>query len=173
MKKAIMLVIVFIIIGLTTILIIGIVGKTHKSKIAKENIETFPAFSMKTLNDSIFRSDEIKEGPVLVLFFHPECEHCQYQITTLFSSDTMTAGVHVLLISNAEKDAIRNFLKDNSLLEYPGLVTLVDETFNFRKYFGTDLVPATFIYNKKLKLVRYFQGEVMPETILKYLRQDD
>lgn len=173
MKEAIKLVIVFLIIGLTTIIIIGIVSKTHQNKITKERIGTFPIFSMETLNYSIFRTDEIKEGPVIVLFFHPECEHCKYQITNLFTGKTVIAGVHVLLISNAERETIRNFLKDYNLLEYPGLITLVDETFSFRKYFGTELVPATFIYNKKLKLIRYFQGEVMPETILKYLMQDD
>jgi len=173
MKKALMLVFVIIIIGLTTFLIIGIIAKTHKSKIAKEMIKTLPVFSLKTLNDSVFRSDQIKEGPVLVLFFHPECKHCQYQITTLFKNRAETSGIRVLLISNAEKEAIRNFLKENNLLDYPGLITLVDETYSFRDYFGTELVPATFIYDKKLKLVRYFQGEVRPETILKYLRQDD
>jgi len=168
-----MLVFVIIIIGLITFLIIGIIAKTHKSKIAKEMIKTLPVFSLKTLNDTVFRSDQIKEGPVLVLFFHPECEHCQYEIKTLFKSKSETSGIRILLISNAEKEAIRNFLKENNLLDYPGLVALVDETYSFGDWFGTELVPATFIYDKKLKLVRYFQGEVRPETILKYLRQDD
>jgi thiol-disulfide isomerase/thioredoxin len=173
MKKAILMVIVVIIIGLTIILIIGIVTKTHAGKIAKDRIKSLPVFSFKTINDSIFRSDEIKEGPVLILFYHPECEHCQYQITTLFKSQTVTSGLHVLLISNAEKEVIRSFLKENNLLEYPGVIALVDETYSFTKYFGTELVPATFIYNKELKLVKYFQGEVKPETIIKYLKQDD
>jgi thiol-disulfide isomerase/thioredoxin len=173
MKKTLMLVIVIIITGLITFLIIGIIAKTNKGKIAKEMIKTLPVFSLKTLNDTVFWSDQIKEGPVLVLFFHPECEHCQYEIKTLFKNRHETPGIRVLLISNAEKEAIRNFLKENNLLDYPGLSTLIDESFSFRDYFGTELVPATFIYDKKLKLVRYFQGEVRPETILKYLRQDD
>lgn len=168
-----MLVIVLIITGLTTILVIAIVARIHNSKITKERIRTLPDFSIRTLNNTIFRSDQIKEGPVLVLFFHPECEHCQYQITTLFKSKAATSGIRVLLISNAEKDAIRNFLKEYNLLDYPGIIALVDETYSFRDYFGTELVPATFIYDKKLKLVRYFHGEVKPETILKYLKQDD
>jgi peroxiredoxin len=171
MKKTLMVVFVIIIIGLTTFLIIGIVGKTHKSKIAKDRIKTLPIFSFRTLNDTMFRSDQIKEGPVLILFFNPECEHCQYQITTLFKNWAETSGIHVLLISNAEKEAIRNFVMKNNLPDYPGIVILADETYSFRDYFGTALVPVTFIYDKKLRLVRYFQGEVRPETILKYLRQ--
>jgi peroxiredoxin len=173
MKKTLMLVIVIIITGLITFLIIGIIAKTNKGKIAKEMIKTLPNFSLKTINDTVFRSDQIEAGPVLVLFFHPECEHCQYQLTTLFRNRAETPGIRVLLISNAEKEAIINFLKENNLLDYPGLIALVDETYSFRDFFGTEQVPATFIYDKQLKLVRYFQGEVRPETILKYLRQDD
>ena len=85
----------------------------------------------------------------------------------------MPSGLHVLLISNAEKEGIRRFMEENDLLQHPGLIALADQTYSFRDYFGTEIVPAIFIYNKELKLVRYFQGEVRPETILKYLRTND
>ena len=173
MKKILAAGIIIVIMGLTTFLLIGIAGKMQKNKIMKERIKSLPVFSFRTLNDTIFRSDQLKEGPVLILFFHPECEHCQYQITTLFNNNVIPSGLCVLLISNAEKEGIRKFMEENNLLQYPGLTALADETYSFRNYFGTEIVPAIFIYNKELKLVRYFQGEVRPETILKYLRQDD
>ena len=173
MKKALMLIVIILITGLIVSLIIGIVDKANKRKVAKERIKTLPVFSMRTLSGTLFRSDQIKKGPVLVLFFHPECEHCQYQITTLFKNLAGTAGVHFILISNAEKEAIRNFLKENNLRDYPGLIALADETYSFSDYFGTEIVPATFIYDRNLQLVRYFQGEVRPETILNYLTPDD
>ena len=168
-----MVVIVVIIAGLTTLLIIGIINKSHKSRIAKERIKSFPLFSFRKLNDTIFRSDEIKEGPVLVLFFHPECEHCQYQITTLFKNWVEPSGVHVILISNAEKEIVKKFVNKISLPDSPEIIILVDDTYSFLNYFGTELVPATFIYDRKLRLIKYFQGEVRSETILKYLKQDD
>jgi thiol-disulfide isomerase/thioredoxin len=173
MKKILTAGIIIVIVGLTTFLLIGIAGKTQKSEVAKERIKSLPLFSFRTLNDTMFRSDQLKEGPVLILFFHPECEHCQYQITTLFKNDLIPSGLHVLLISNAEKEGIKRFIEENDLLHYPGLIALADETYSFGDYFGTEIVPAIFIYDKELKLVRYFQGEVRPETILKYLRQHD
>jgi peroxiredoxin len=173
MKKMLLLVFVIILTGLTAILITGIVTKTHKRKIVKERIRTLPSFSLKTLSDTLFSSDQIKEGPALVLFFHPECEHCKYEITTLFKNWVKTSGIHVLLISNAERDEIKNFLREKELLDRPGIISLVDETCSLRNYFRAELVPAAFIYDKKLKLVRCFQGEARPEIILKYLRQDD
>jgi peroxiredoxin len=165
---------IFIIIAvLATFLAIGIAGKIHKSNIVKEKIKTLPSFSFKKLNDTIFNANEIKEGPVLILFFHPECEHCQYQITSFFKKWVQTRDIHVLLVSNAEKSEIKSFVKENKLPDYPGLNVLVDEADTFRDYFGIEQVPATFIYNKQLNLVKCFQGEVRPETILKYLRQYD
>jgi peroxiredoxin len=173
MKKILIVTTIIIVAGLTTFLIIGTIGKVHKSKIAKEKIKTLPAFSFKKLDGTIFSADQIKEGPVLILFFHPECEHCQYQITTLFKKLDEVRNIHVLLISYAEENAIRNFIKDNNLQDSPGIIFLVDNAARFIDYFGTELVPATFIYNKKLKLIKCFQGEVRSETIIKYLRRDD
>jgi thiol-disulfide isomerase/thioredoxin len=173
MKKVLTAGIIILIVGLTVFLLIGIADKIQKSKIAKEGIKSLPVFSFRTLNDSIFNSDQLKEGPVLILFFHPECEHCQYQISTLFKNNLMPPGLKVLLISNAEKEGIRRFMEENDLLQHPGLIALADQTYSFRDYFGTEIVPALFIYNKELKLIRYFQGEVKPETILEYLKQDD
>jgi len=173
MKRIIKLVFFIVIICLITFLVFGIASKTHKSKIYRERIKTLPAFSFKALNDTIFCSDQIKEGPVLILYFHPECEHCQYEIKTLFSYKDEISDILILMISNAERGAIRNFLDENNLRNWPGAITLVDEAYRFKDYFGTEVVPATFIYSNKLKLVKYFKGEVKPETILKYLKQDD
>jgi len=173
MKRSLMVVIIIIITGLVLFLVTGIVIKANKSKVAKDRINTLPVFSLAALNDSIFCSGQIKEGPVLVLFFHPECEHCQYQIASLLKNKADMSGVHILMISNAEKEEIRKFMSEINLSNYPGLIVLVDKNHNFRDWFGTELVPATFIYNNKKKLVRYFQGEVRPETILKYLSQND
>jgi thiol-disulfide isomerase/thioredoxin len=165
--------IVILIIGLTATLTIGIYGKTLKKKMANERIKSLPVFSFKTLDDNIFRSDQLRREPVLILFFHPECEHCKYQITNLLKSELMFQGLQIILVSDAEKEAVKSFVKDYGLLKYTGLIILVDNTYSFKEYFGTDVVPSLFIYNKEHKLVRFFQGEVRQETVLKYLRQDD
>jgi thiol-disulfide isomerase/thioredoxin len=172
MKRILLIVIVLIVTSLMMFLIIGIIDKTNKSKMVKERFKTLPHFSMNTINDSVFNSSDIKKGPVLVLFFHPECEHCQYQIKALFGKWDETSGIQVILISNAEKEVIRNFLNINNLFKYPGIIVLVDDSFSFKKYFGTELVPAIFIYDKNLKIAMHFQGEMRPETIFRYLKQD-
>lgn len=173
MKRVLMMAVVIFISGLTVFLIISTIKIEHKRNAAKERIKTLPVFSLRTISDTMFRSDNITEGPVLVLFFHPECEHCQYHIESLFNNKVFIQGVIILLISSSEKEGIIKFLKEHNLLDHPELIALIDEAYSFKDWFGTDLIPATFIYNKKLKLVRYFQGEVKPETIRKYLRQND
>jgi peroxiredoxin len=173
MKRVLIWSLVVIIASLATFLAFGITGKIHNTNIAKEKIKTLPSFSFKKLNDTVYNSNQIKEGPLLILFFHPECEHCQYQITSLFKKWIQPRDMLVLLVSNAEKSEIRNFIKENNIPDSLGLIVLVDEANNFIDYFGTERVPSTFIYNKQLQLIKYFQGEVRPETILKYLKQDD
>jgi len=173
MRNLLKLVILFLVLTLISLMIVGIIRKSNERKLAKERIETLPDFSFKTIYDSIFSRNQIKNGPVLILFFNPECEHCQYQVQALIENREAISDVLVLMISNAGKEIVMDFIKSNNLLDFPRLVVLLDDTHSFGKFFGTETIPASFIYDKKLKLKKYFHGEVIFETILSYLKGND
>jgi thiol-disulfide isomerase/thioredoxin len=172
MKKVLKQIFLGVIVVLVMVLITGTILKVNRKKTLNSRIETFPAFEFKALNDSSFSSDQIREGPVVIMFFNPECEHCQYQISALIEKPEIFSTSLLLLVSNADKNSIREFAGANKLSELDGIKILVDDGYRFIDYFGTESVPTTFIYDSHLKLVRYFQGEVLPETILKYILQD-
>jgi thiol-disulfide isomerase/thioredoxin len=169
MKKLLKQIIFGAITILVLILITAIVFKISSKLTLKARIETFPSFSFNALNDSTFSSDQISKGPVVILFFNPECEHCQYQVTSLVENEKVLKAAIILLISDADTNSINDFTRKNGLAEFPGIKLLIDTDYRFIDYFGTESVPTTFIYDKNLKLIRYFKGEVMPETILKYI----
>jgi peroxiredoxin len=173
MKKLFFFIVVSILSLLIIFLIAAIALRMHSSKIAEEKIKILPIFSMKTINDSLFNTQDIKHGPVLVLYFHPECEHCQYQLTTLFRNWEEYSEVYILLISDAGKELICNFVDTLNIKNNQKIKIMIDDSYSFADHFGTSVVPSTFIYNKKLILVKYFHGEVKPETVLKYLKLDD
>jgi thiol-disulfide isomerase/thioredoxin len=173
MKNLFKWVILFLVLALISLMIAGIIRKSKEGKLAKEKIETLPDFSFKTINDSIFSRNQIKDGPVLILFFNPECEHCQYQVQAVIKNREAISDVLVLMISNAGKEIVMDFIKSYNLIDFPRLVVLLDDTHSFDKFFGTETVPASFIYDKKLKLTKYFHGEATFETILGYLKKND
>jgi peroxiredoxin len=162
-----------VIISLASLLIFGIVRKNSNDKLIARRISTFPSFSFPTISNSIYNSSDIKEGPVLVVHFHPECEHCQYEISEILKSNIPETFSRVILISPAHSDSIKNFLMRLKYTDHPTVIPLADTSYNFEDIFGTGTIPSSYVYGKNLKLVKVLHGEVKTETILKCLRQSE
>jgi hypothetical protein len=166
-----------IILGTVTIVFVttanflfwGIHGKIQKQKQITEKISKLPSFTFLKLTNEYFSSSAINSGPVLIIHFHPECEHCQYEISEIMNSKIPASGTKVILISNAHPDSIRKFLGQFNYSDYPSVITLIDTAYLFADIFGSEIVPSNFIYNKDLKLVKILKGEMKTEAILKYL----
>lgn len=169
MRKIILGVIIVVFVLVALFLISGIVNKIQKQKQISEKIARLPSFSFMTLTNEAFNSSEIRKGPVLVIRFHPECEHCQYEISELLKSKIPSSGILVLMVSSANPDSIRKLFSQFNLSDYPTIIPLVDTSYIFGDIFGSDIVPSNYIYDKELDLVKVFFGEVKTETIYKYL----
>lgn len=170
MRKIISGVVIVVFALSAMLLIIGIINKVKKHKELTEKIIRLPSFSFMTLTNESFNSSEIRMGPVLVVRFHPECEHCQYEITEILWSNIPASATNVILVSSAHPDSIRRFLSQFNYSDYSSIIPLVDTSCTFGAIFGSDIVPSNYIYNKELNLVKVLQGEVKTETILKYLQ---
>ena len=169
MRKIILGVVIVVFALSATFLIFGIINKIQKHKQITEKIQRLPSFSFMTLTNESFNSSEIKKGPVLVIRFHPECEHCQYEISEILKSNIPSSDIRVVMVSSAHPDSIGKFFSQFDLSDYPSIIPLVDTSYIFGDIFGSDIIPSNYIYNKELNLVKALYGEVKTETILKYL----
>lgn len=169
MRKIILGVAIVVFALSATFLILGMINKVQKHKQITEKIARLPSFSFMALTNETFNSSEIRKGPVLVIRFHPECEHCQYEISEILKSNIPGSGACVIMVSSADPDSIRKFISQFDLSNYPAIIPLVDTSYIFGDIFGSDKVPSNYIYNKELNLVKVLYGEVKTETILKYL----
>jgi len=170
MRKSALCVVIIGFVLSSAFLVTGVVKKMQRHKQIKGEIATLPSFSFMTLTNGTFNSSEIKIGPILIIRFHPECEHCQYEITEILRSNIPASATNVILVSSAHPDSIRRFLSQFNYSDYSSIIPLVDTSCTFGAIFGSDIVPSNYIYNKELNLVKVLQGEVKTETILKYLQ---
>ena len=173
MKKIILGSVIVFIVLFASFLVIGIARKLQNQKLVTEKIGRLPSFSFMTLSNESYNSRDIKKGPVLVVHFHPECEHCQYEISEILKSDIPATFASVILVSGAQPDSIRKFLKRFNYSDYPSVIPLMDTSYNFEDIFGSGIVPSSYIYNIKLNLIKVFHGELKPGAILKYLQESE
>jgi hypothetical protein len=169
MKKIITISSLFLFTGVFLVLVSEIVFRTKASHKAKDRIEYLPGFSFPTTNNSLFNSCDIKNGPLLIVHFNPECEHCKYETERITESDLPGMNCPILMITEAPPDSVKKFVNNYSLNKYPSIKVLLDTSYVFGKIFRSGIIPTNYIYNKNLQLVKTLQGEYKTETIIKYL----
>ncbi|MFH0843537.1 MAG: redoxin domain-containing protein [Bacteroidota bacterium] len=173
MKRIISVILLFLIISITIVLLAGISGKLKKHDQLVERIKQLPEFTLLTLDNTSFSSSEIKEGPLLIVYFHPECEHCRYEISELFRSSLPGSGIPVLLVSRASRDSVTLFLEEFDFPETDEIITLIDTAFVFEDTFGNSIIPSGYLYDKNLNLIDALHGEYKIETILNRLKESE
>jgi len=168
MKKIVLKLVIASIAIIFLLLAGGIIVKALKSTERADRIKKLPSFSIPTIEGNMFNSDDLPEGPLLIIYFHPECEHCRYEISSLLEGDIFSKVVMVLLVSNASPESIKMFMRQFEFSDKDFRI-LTDSKLVFNEIFGIDIIPSTLIYNKNLELVKFQKGEVKMEAILKYL----
>jgi peroxiredoxin len=162
--------------GVALVLILIALGILRKVSEASENTEkifNLPSFSLTDTDGELFSSSEIKSGPLLIVYFHPDCEHCQFEIASLLGANTMIEDMKLLLVSYADREQIKLFLDLIEIRNEARTWILSDTALVFSQLFGSRVIPSNYIYDKDLKLVKSIKGETRTETILKYLKSEN
>jgi thiol-disulfide isomerase/thioredoxin len=163
------------IIGITIIglllLFAGIVGfKVHnklRTKAAIEsNIAQLPSFEFTMLNGQLLNSSDIKANKVIVNYFNPECEHCQYMAQTYSDHAGELNKLQILMVTIADSATTKLFAQTYKLDSIPAITILLDNKRTFASTFGTTMLPSFFIYKNGQLISKYF-GETKMETLLK------
>lgn len=173
MKRLLGKLIMVILGGLFIFLIAGILVRMVRAEEAAEQIRSLPDLTISDINDNIFRTDQIKTGPLLITFFHPECDHCRYEIASLKNSGLLDSSLTVILVSHADKSEIRSFMLQEGIVDTTNLHVLHDPDFSISDLFGVAILPSNYIYNDSLSLVRVYKGSTRPEAIRKNLSDNE
>lgn len=173
MKKLAGKLLLILTFGLLILLIGGTMIKKVKAEEAAEKISNLPDLVMTDIRGNIFRTDQINSGPLLITFFHPECDHCRYEISSLLDSGLPGSQLTLLLVSYADRTDIQSFMQQLDIVDGSNLHILHDSDFKMSELFGADIMPSNFIYNDSLQLVKIFKGSTRPEAMLKYLYSSD
>jgi thiol-disulfide isomerase/thioredoxin len=173
MKKILKILIPLIFILAIGFMVYKISVKIIQKEIITEQIQTLPPFAFKNIIDGKdFTNAQLdNEKPVLITYFHPECEYCQEQASLINQQLDSFSNYVLLMVSYADSAVIKIFSEKYSLAGYQNIVFLEDKDLIFKEIFGETAVPNSFIYNKQGKLVKQMKGEAKIEELLKYLNE--
>jgi Thioredoxin. len=167
MKKIAFTIIGIVVIALAVYLCSRIYNKIQQKRSVEKNTATLPAFNFCTLNNTVFTNNNLPDstGKMILNFFSPTCEHCQYMATQYVQHKQQLNGIIILMVTVADSITTKNFYADYKLNQSPNIIVLRDKKFQFPKTFGTGVVPSFFIY-KNQKLIKKIIGEAKVENLL-------
>jgi peroxiredoxin len=135
---------------------------------AFSRIQTLPDARFASLNgDMVSLTDFDYTKPMVIKYFHPECEYCRYEAREMASQASAFSQVQVVMITPDDSvQRVSRFIAEHNLLEIDNIEFLTDRNNQFRSVFGKAVIPSVYIYGPDQKLYGQFQGETRPEAIL-------
>ncbi|MDP3434845.1 MAG: redoxin domain-containing protein [Bacteroidota bacterium] len=156
-------------------LLIVLIFKTSQSKQETENrIQILQHCCFASLEGKQICIDEFDPIlPIVIIYFHPECEHCQYEAREIGIHASEFANVNLLMVTPDNSiQRIKDFAAENHLWEIDNFELLLDKSNTFKRSFGTTTIPSVFIYKNK-NLIKKYIGETKIEAILMVIEQQD
>ncbi len=132
------------------------------------HIDKVPVFKMLT-QDSVYVNNAILKAdkPVMFVYFEPECSHCQrmmYELKPYMKDFGKVQVVMVTFIKPTYLKLLKDFRRDFSLNSYPNFLTGTEyPDYKMQRYFQVQTTPFIAIYDRKGKLVKYF--DKLPKDI--------
>jgi thiol-disulfide isomerase/thioredoxin len=99
-----------------------------------------------------------KDQPVIVIYFSPDCEHCQTGTKHITDSMKLFKKVQFVFASYAKFLELKKFHEDYGLATFKNIIYGRDEQFFFPRFYNVRYTPFIAVYDKEGKLVRVFEG---------------
>ena len=132
-----------------------------------------PAFTITTVPDStkFTKADLLKKKPNIIIFFSPDCEHCQKETQKLTAGIDLLKNPKIIMVSGMEYHFNKTFYEDYKIGDYPNIILGREPTFALGTYLKVHSLPTTYVYDKKGNFVKVFKGNIPVEEIAVILNQ--
>lgn len=105
----------------------------------------------------------------IIFYFHPECDHCGFEADDISKQLTDFQTTQLIWVSPVDSTTIRQFARDHHLDRLPNVHWMSDTANVFPKMFNPDLLPSSWIFDEKGRLLKHFNGQTKIEALLKFL----
>lgn len=137
-----------------------------------KNIAQIPSFSIIAAPDSsIFYSTFLTKGkPLVLMFFNPDCDHCQKETKELLAYREELREIPVVMVSALPYHLINSFYSDYNIALMANVKMGQDKDYKLGLQYKPTHYPAIYIYDHTGSLVKVYSGNVGVPAILDALK---
>jgi thiol-disulfide isomerase/thioredoxin len=126
-----------------------------------KNIQNVPPFKILRQDSTWFSAKDLKKNkPVMIIYFAPDCSHCQHLMYDLKPHMKELKNVQIVMVTFTEASMLKllqDFYKTFDLKKYPN-VTIGTEGHSYvvQRYYQVRMTPYIAIYDRKGKIVKAY-----------------
>lgn len=103
------------------------------------------------------------------MLFSPDCDHCQRQTTEFKKNIELIKNIQIVMVSFLNFDLLKKFHQDYGIENYPNITVGRDGNYFLGTFYKPHFFPSMFLYNKKGKFVKTFEGNASAKQIAESL----
>ncbi|MBO0949529.1 peroxiredoxin family protein [Fibrella forsythiae] len=149
-------------------LVWGFTTKLERKKAIAKRTQTLPSCTVQGISGDTFTLTSAGK-PTVLIYFEPDCEHCQREARELRNEYAALAEANLVLLSAAPVPALKTFVQTYQLASVPGLRMAHIDRQVAHDTFGFVSVPDVLIYHADGTLSHRFKGETSITAIAKRL----
>jgi thioredoxin-related protein len=122
----------------------------------------FPSFPPVSLmlpgNGTFTKADLPKKRPVMLMIFSPMCEHCKQETEELIKNIDLFSKAEIVMSTMMPYDSMMSFRENYKLAQYENIIVGYDSHFFLPTFYMISNLPFFAFYDKKGKLISFFEG---------------
>ena len=138
---------------------------------SRVNSQTIPPFKMTLSNNKIFNAVDLPKGkPLVIIYFDPDCDHCQKLMTELFKKINSFKKAEMVLITFKPVTEVAEFEKKYTTSKYANMKVGTEGTlFYLRNYYKLVKMPFTALYDSQGNYSYSYRDETPVDDLIKRL----
>jgi thiol-disulfide isomerase/thioredoxin len=134
-------------------------------------VPIIPAFSIQLPDSSWFSKKDLpKKTPVVIIYFNPECGHCQHEAEELAKNMDKFKKVFFVMAAYHDLQNIQAFDTTYHLDKFSNIVIGRDSKYFLPVFYKVRMTPFSAVYDKKGNLVKWFESGMTPEQLEEALK---
>jgi cytochrome oxidase Cu insertion factor (SCO1/SenC/PrrC family) len=107
-----------------------------------------------------FGASQLSPGAVVLIYFSPDCEHCQNFTKDLLKNFSVVGNKQVVMVTPQSMEMLKPFVANYNLTNYPNIKAGIEPSpYLVQKYNQIRHYPFVALYDKTGKFVKSFEGE--------------
>ena len=134
--------------------------------------QTLPDFKIKMTDGKIFSASDVShKKPLVIIYFAPDCEHCQVLMKQLFQKINAFKNTEIVMVTFESLNDIAGFEKQYQTSKYPNIKVGVEvPVFFFKNHYQLEHTPFTALFNKNGKLMVSYKDYTPVDELIKWVK---